>query len=606
MHTAAPSADSTGRKSASVAGIVIIIWVVLCASLWARDGKSIADNRLTGPDDYMRFVQVHRWLDGGGWYDFSEPRINPPAGVELHWTRLPDLPIAAVVASAEPAFDRRTADNIAATVIPAALLLLMLIATGWAGRPILGQADAPSAVLFTALAFPLMTQFSFGRVDHHQWQLVLTAVSLGALFRILLAPGSYFPVILAGVAFALGLWVGSEIIPWLAAFCLVLGGRWIFFGGKTIHDGLTFGAVLLGTSAIALPLARSPRELAALACDSHSVAYVAISAAVFFFWFALWAVFRNAKSTILRLSGVALLALGLSAAIVLAFPSCLASPYSGLDPGLARLWLPNIEEVHSIFQLGARIPYYLLTPLLAVTVVLARLAKVSGPQRSLWLALAIHLGFGLALSTWQARFIPFTHLFAIVPLAWAASAFWRYVEERWQDWRRLAAILGSLLVLSPIPALALAALLSGPDDHAGVAGTACNLEPVTNALNSMSENQRIAGFIVPGGEILYRTRHSVLAAAYHRNPEGNSNAYRLLSAASDSTAHSIVRNLGIDLIMICPADNEFRFYQNTGSTTFAERLASLDAPAWLTPVPMADGTSYLLYKVIDSTPETAR
>ncbi len=38
--------------------------------------SEVLELRLVGPDDYMRLVQVFRWIDGASWFDLSEPRVS--------------------------------------------------------------------------------------------------------------------------------------------------------------------------------------------------------------------------------------------------------------------------------------------------------------------------------------------------------------------------------------------------------------------------------------------------------------------------------------------------------------------------------------------------
>ena len=69
-----------------------------------REGGAAA--LLLGPDDFMRMVQVLDWTDGQGWSDTVQRRLNPPAGVPMHWSRFADAPLAALISLGEPWFGR--------------------------------------------------------------------------------------------------------------------------------------------------------------------------------------------------------------------------------------------------------------------------------------------------------------------------------------------------------------------------------------------------------------------------------------------------------------------------------------------------------------------
>ena len=40
---------------------------------------------------------IRALLDGQGWFDLRNYRLNPPGGFDIHWSRLVDLPIAGLI-----------------------------------------------------------------------------------------------------------------------------------------------------------------------------------------------------------------------------------------------------------------------------------------------------------------------------------------------------------------------------------------------------------------------------------------------------------------------------------------------------------------------------
>jgi hypothetical protein len=58
---------------------------------------------LPDPDDALRLVELRDWLGGQGWFDVTQYRIDPAhGGVAMHWSRLVDVPLAAVVVALRP------------------------------------------------------------------------------------------------------------------------------------------------------------------------------------------------------------------------------------------------------------------------------------------------------------------------------------------------------------------------------------------------------------------------------------------------------------------------------------------------------------------------
>lgn len=81
---------------------VILAWVAIAAwYVWQR-WAFIHWLSLGDTDDNIRLAQVRAWLNGQGWYDLRQYRLNPPAGFDIHWSRLVDLPIAAMIVLWQP------------------------------------------------------------------------------------------------------------------------------------------------------------------------------------------------------------------------------------------------------------------------------------------------------------------------------------------------------------------------------------------------------------------------------------------------------------------------------------------------------------------------
>ena len=72
-------------KLTTIAWVVIVIFYV-----WKR-WAAIHWLSLADTDDNMRLMQVRALLDGQGWYDLRNYRLNPPVGFDIHWSRIVDL-----------------------------------------------------------------------------------------------------------------------------------------------------------------------------------------------------------------------------------------------------------------------------------------------------------------------------------------------------------------------------------------------------------------------------------------------------------------------------------------------------------------------------------
>ena len=81
---------------------MLLSWLLLAAALIALKAPQIAAMQFGDPDDALRLVQVRDLLAGQSWFDLHQYRVAAPEGVAMHWSRLVDVPIAAVILLLKP------------------------------------------------------------------------------------------------------------------------------------------------------------------------------------------------------------------------------------------------------------------------------------------------------------------------------------------------------------------------------------------------------------------------------------------------------------------------------------------------------------------------
>ncbi len=62
--------------------ILTLMALAVFVGVAKREGPLIAGTALKDSDDVMRLVQVGDWMDGAGWHDLNQERVNPPAGLD--------------------------------------------------------------------------------------------------------------------------------------------------------------------------------------------------------------------------------------------------------------------------------------------------------------------------------------------------------------------------------------------------------------------------------------------------------------------------------------------------------------------------------------------
>jgi hypothetical protein len=105
-----------------------------------------------------------------------------------------------------------------------------------------------------------------------------------------------------------------------------------------------------------------------------------------------------------------------------------------------------------------------------------------------------------------------------------------------------------------------------------------------------------------GSHLLSDTRHSVIAAPYHRNSAGNRLALEAF-LASPERAEDIVRQSGATYVMLCPPMHQVEALKERAPHGLAALIADGGHPDWLQPVPLKD-TPYRVFTLRAPTSES--
>jgi hypothetical protein len=114
----------------------------------------------------------------------------------------------------------------------------------------------------------------------------------------------------------------------------------------------------------------------------------------------------------------------------------------------------------------------------------------------------------------------------------------------------------------------------------------CRYVSSFSALNALPAGRALA-LIDAGAAILLQTPHSVLAAPYHRNNDGNLAAINTFLAPPTEAYASMIAN-GIDYVVTCADAPEVRLYKHYAPDGLAAQLARDNVPKYLEPVPLGD------------------
>jgi len=541
------------RDSLLAVGLALLMGIA-----WTvRDHVALGGLRLPDTDDLMRLQQIRDWLGGQGFADLAQHRLGPAPGLQMHWSRLADLVPAALILTLTPLLGGHAASLVAVVVSPLLLFAAMLIVIAAIARR-LGQSGFV-AVILGALAFPAITLFTPGRIDHHALQIVLVL----ALLHACVGRGTLGQGAIAGSATVLSLVVGMETAPLLAAGGAAIALRWRLdaTAGQARMAGYAT-ALLLGLSAAAVVFRTSGWDVAA--CDGFT-AILWRAAMLAALAPAVMAVAGFATQSVAVRTGVLIVAGGLAlAGAVMSAPACL-HPYGQVDPLLARLWLAHVNEAQPLFAMP-----------LGKAVAAGGMALV-GLAAGIWFAWTTRTAAAWILLGFQATAVAVT----LVQVRGAPLAALTAVPA-------LAAMIAAARPRGPL-ALVAAWLAASGVAHAGLGDALTPAVPaVAHGCTAAAAAQRLAalpaGMVAApidfGPTLLATTRHHVLAGPYHRDTQGNRAMYDLFLSPSPQ-AEALARRWGVDYVALCKDGFAELGARSKDRQLLAGSLMAGEVPPWL-------------------------
>ncbi|MER8369670.1 GtrA family protein [Mesorhizobium sp. M1348] len=551
-------------------------------------------------DNLLRLVEVRDMLAGQGWFDLHQYRMGLEGGFVMHWSRLVDAPIAAIIMAVSALTGSAAfAEHVAQVLWPALLFCLTVFFTARAARSFAGDGAVLPAVVVGAAALHFLGIFSPGALDHHNIQLMLSMASLSLLLE---APLRKPAALLSGLCAGLMLAIGMETAPYVATIGASVAMLFALDANGERSIARDFGLGFAGVSALVFIATIAPSAWGQAQCDAFSTVQFVVAAIAGTGLAAIASIEPAGRTRQRRIASLGLLALLLGAVVVLLFPQCLAAPYANLDPRLKELWLDHIDEAQSLFKLLAEDPAEVVaryaTPLIALVLMALRLGHGWRRQDSLVGALLV---VAFIVSAWQVRGSTFSIAFAVIPLAaWIAK--WRQRAEASPSRGvalRMAAVW--LVSVNAVWTGAAAATSVAFDDSNTTADNGDGTDVACQRMASFAALGRLPGTTVLaisnlGSPILAYSGHRVFAGPYHRNVAGNLLALDAF-LGSDADARTILTDHHVGLVALCPGSAESKLLATKAPAGFLAGLMSGSVPEWLEPVAGTSGAAVELYRV---------
>jgi hypothetical protein len=589
MSDFAPTADRRSRsagKPASPKVLMLVLSVMVIAVLAApaiRNG--VFDTMST--DDAMRLAEVRDLIAGQGWFDLVQHRLDPP-GASMHWSRVIDAPLAAVILTLKPLLGIHVAEAVTLFLWPTLwLAAVLLLAPAIAGRMCGGdrQAARLAAVILVTLSVPALVHFRAGAIDHHNVQIVLLLALVLLTSRI---EQSVACAGLAGAAAALSLAIGVEMLPAIAAICLTVFGLLIWRGTEVSRPVFMFGAALAGSSLLLAGLLLPPHSLAAPVCDAFGGPFLLLMAGGGVTLMFVAGVDRWHSSLPGRLVTGGVAGLVVVGAFFGLFPGCLASPFAMIDPLVTSFWFDRVAENMSFVSILQLAPQKLAGfygfPMLSLGFAVAALLRSNALARFQWIVAVVSLVALIGISIWEVRgsagatSVAAPIFAASLASLWPARAYGRKLLIIALAASPTSLVLAGLAARPLIDLVVKPASMMARQDSAASCQTVSNVAPLAQLARG-----RVMAPIDAGPAILAATDHEIFAAPYHRNNDGNLAMLQAMLAPPQA-ARRMLTDRHVTYVVICRGAADQADFLKLAPDGLAARLGRGDTPDFLEPL----------------------
>jgi len=565
-ETLLPLPSAVSRLAAAPWMWALLATLFVVAATLAGPGPPLAD-WLGDTDDAVRLVSVREFAAGAPWFDTTLPRIGAPEPLVSHWSRLIDLPLAAMIGALSPLLGPDRAELVTRALWPALLFFALALVVTREAQQRAGPLAAAFVLALVATSTMAVAQFRPGRVDHHNAQILCAVAGLLFLARSLDDRRAGW---IAGALLGLGLAVGYEAMALTVPALGLAGLTAVLRSGRRSHGGEGVARAAVGATAVLLVaflVTVPPTRWLGVRCDALSLNLVAFaicgSAGL---WAATWV--SGGPTARCLILGSGLLA---GAAVYSGLePACLAGPFGQVVPALKPIWLDEVIETQSVLWLATSQPAsalaataFVLSGVAAQVTLWRRRRDASTGLAAAFVALAVGLG------CWQIKLLPYASWLAAVPLGiWAAGL--RGTGPISPLLARVAAVVllsqstldtGLTALLSPFQRLH---RLEAGELEAADPRRPCFLSHNVRRLAALPPGL-VAGDIDLGPYVVALTPHRVVAAPYHRLAQGILANHTALSGRREQ-ARRRLEMLGVDYIALC-AD------QSQGSNRMARSKA---------------------------------
>jgi len=539
------------------------------------------------PDSNLRLQQVRDWMAGQSWFDVRLAHFGLEGFTPMHWTRVADLGPAALIAIFTPFVGQANAETIAVVAFPMLLRIPLLLACIWAVQrlvPTISTKMVGLAVLIVGVHLYLLNiHFRPGLIDHHNLQIIALVVFIGGALGV----RTFRSGLISAAGMVIGLVVGFDAIPHVAAAILAIGLLWLIDPQRerAFLKGLGLGTIALTT---VLGPVFIPQPWTTAWCDSWTVPIAAIMLGFGVAAILLAGPLSQLQGLWKRFIAAAFLGGGILASLLWSFPAC-RNPLPLQDPLIQKYWMNSIAENANALQLmtetSSAVIVWLL-PLVAAVYYLYAI-KLKRLDLAAGLPLLVTLAMGLVFGLMYFRGLPM--LTALTLLILGPLGAQLLVRLNVPD-RRAFLYTGISLLLVLVPAIigVVKPAKSPPSNGTYVfsnketAEANCLKGATLARVQALPAGLMIAGF-GQSEYLLRKTHHTTAFAGYHRAKDGNLWTIRWLIAKPDE-AKAMLKQHQPKYLAVCPLSQQFYLMARSNPDSLIGQAFIGKPPVWLKPV----------------------
>lgn len=562
--------------------LMVVLWLAATVALGLPAiSAGIFDALST--DDAMRLVQVRDLIGGQGWFDLVQHRLDPP-GASMHWSRVIDAPLAALILMLRPLAGMHGAEALTVFVWPVAIFAAVLALIASIAEVLSNKATGSqiTAVLLAVLSAPALIHFRPGAIDHHNAQIALL---LALILLVSEIERSTVKAAMAGAVASLSLAIGIEMLPAILPIGIAVFGLFIWRGASVSRQIGAFGAALAASSLVLAAALVPLPSLASPVCDAFGGPVLLLVAGGGVSLVIMAEIDRYYSALRLRLVTGVGLAIALLAVFLSLYSGCIASPYGQLDPLVISLWVDRVAESISLRTMLQLMPQKILGfygfPLMTMGFALAALIKSDPVARFRWIVGIVALAALTALSVWEIRAAAAASMLAAPIFAASLAVLWPARAAGRSLILLAVAASPASLALFGLSARVLIEFIAPRMAIADIHESKCQKVSDVASMIKLPRG-RVMAPIDLGPAILLETDHAVFAAPYHRNNDGNAAMLKLMLAPLP-TARQMLAERGVDYVVTCSAAPDLDLVR-LAPDGLAARLGRGETPEFLEPL----------------------